>query len=54
VLCLTLPLELGILVGVVINIIFILYHAARPKFSVEMLKVSVPTIAIDIYRIHLV
>lgn len=40
VLCLTLPLELGILSGVVVNIIFILYHAARPKFSVEMLKVS--------------
>lgn len=39
-LCLTLPLELGILTGVVVNIIFILYHAARPKFSVEMLKVS--------------
>ncbi|RVE44146.1 hypothetical protein evm_011193 [Chilo suppressalis] len=38
VLCLTLPLELGILTGVVVNIIFILYHAARPKFSVEMLK----------------
>lgn len=41
VLCLTLPLEMGILTGVVVNIIFILYHAARPKFSVEMLKVSV-------------
>ncbi|XP_026750250.2 sodium-independent sulfate anion transporter [Galleria mellonella] len=38
VLCLTLPLELGILTGVVVNIIFILYHAARPKFTVEMLK----------------
>ncbi|XP_011562861.2 sodium-independent sulfate anion transporter isoform X1 [Plutella xylostella] len=38
ILCLTLPLELGILTGVVVNIIFILYHAARPKFSVEMLK----------------
>lgn len=38
VLCLALPIELGILTGVVVNIIFILYHAARPKFSVEMLK----------------
>ncbi|CAG9584982.1 unnamed protein product [Danaus chrysippus] len=38
ILCLTLPIELGILTGVVVNIIFILYHAARPKFSVEMLK----------------
>lgn len=40
VLCLTLPIELGILTGVIVNIIFILYHAARPKLSVEMLKVS--------------
>ncbi|KAL4707527.1 hypothetical protein ACJJTC_000279 [Scirpophaga incertulas] len=40
VLCLTLPLELGILTGVVVNIIFILYHAARPKFSVDMLKTA--------------
>lgn len=40
VLCLTLPLELGILAGVVANLVFILYHAARPKFSVEMLKVG--------------
>lgn len=39
-LCLTLPIELGILTGVIVNIIFILYHAARPKLSVEMLKVS--------------
>ncbi|XP_075974014.1 epidermal stripes and patches isoform X1 [Anticarsia gemmatalis] len=37
-LCLTLPIELGILTGVIVNIIFILYHAARPKLSVEMLK----------------
>lgn len=45
VLCLTLPIELGILTGVIVNIIFILYHAARPKFSVEMLKVSLPRLA---------
>ncbi|XP_050683537.1 sodium-independent sulfate anion transporter isoform X2 [Leptidea sinapis] len=38
VLCLTLPIEMGILTGVVVNIVFILYHAARPKFSVETLK----------------
>ncbi|XP_045497084.1 sodium-independent sulfate anion transporter isoform X2 [Colias croceus] len=38
VLCLALPIEMGILTGVVVNIVFILYHAARPKFSVEMLK----------------
>lgn len=45
VLCLTLPLELGILTGVVVNIIFILYHAARPKLSVELLKVRPPAAA---------
>ncbi|XP_041978043.1 sodium-independent sulfate anion transporter-like isoform X2 [Aricia agestis] len=38
VLCLTLPIEVGILIGVVVNIVFILYHAARPKFSVELLR----------------
>lgn len=38
--CLVLPLELGILIGVGINLLFILYHAARPKISVERLKVS--------------
>lgn len=37
-LCLMLPIELGILTGVIVNIIFILYHAARPKLSVETLK----------------
>ncbi|XP_049817178.1 sodium-independent sulfate anion transporter [Aethina tumida] len=36
--CLVLPLELGILIGVGINLLFILYHAARPKISVERLK----------------
>ncbi|XP_036146262.1 sodium-independent sulfate anion transporter isoform X2 [Monomorium pharaonis] len=36
--CLVLPLEIGILCGVGINILFILYHAARPKISVEKLK----------------
>jgi len=30
-----LPLELGILVGIGINVIFILYHAARPKIVIE-------------------
>jgi len=37
--CLVLQLEIGILCGVGINILFILYHAARPKISVEKLKV---------------
>ncbi|XP_060522922.1 sodium-independent sulfate anion transporter isoform X2 [Cylas formicarius] len=35
--CLVLPLELGILVGIGINLVYILYHAARPKISVEKL-----------------
>lgn len=35
--CLVLPLEMGILIGVGINVIFILYHAARPKLSTETL-----------------
>ncbi|XP_067006355.2 sodium-independent sulfate anion transporter [Anabrus simplex] len=35
--CLVLQLELGILVGIGINILFILYHAARPKIAVENL-----------------
>lgn len=38
--CLVLPLEQGILVGIGINLIYILYHAARPKISVEKLVVS--------------
>lgn len=37
--CLVLPLEIGILAGIGINIIFILYHAARPKISIEFLSV---------------
>jgi len=39
--CLVLQLEIGILCGVGINILFILYHAARPKITVEKLKVIV-------------
>lgn len=37
--CLVLPLELGILVGIAINIIFILYHASRPKIHMERMIV---------------
>ncbi|XP_022908679.2 sodium-independent sulfate anion transporter isoform X1 [Onthophagus taurus] len=33
--CLLLPLEYGILIGVGLNLVFILYHAARPKILVE-------------------
>lgn len=39
--CLVLQLEIGILCGIGINILFILYHAARPKISVEKLKVNI-------------
>lgn len=35
--CLTLPLEIGILIGIGVNLLFILYHAARPKITVETL-----------------
>ncbi|CAG9859948.1 unnamed protein product [Phyllotreta striolata] len=35
--CLVLALEIGILVGIGINMLFILYHAARPKITVEKL-----------------
>lgn len=38
--CLVLPLELGIMIGIGINVIFILYHAARPKISIEQNSVS--------------
>ncbi|EDW67582.1 sodium-independent sulfate anion transporter [Drosophila virilis] len=36
--CLVLPLQLGILVGIGINVIFILYQAARPKLRIETLS----------------
>ncbi|KAL1495016.1 hypothetical protein ABEB36_010506 [Hypothenemus hampei] len=35
--CLVLPLEIGILVGIGLNLLFILYHAARPKITIEKL-----------------
>lgn len=35
--CLVLPLEMGILLGVGLNVIFILYNAARPKLTTEIL-----------------
>lgn len=41
--CLVLPLELGILVGIGINILFILYHASRPKIHMEKAVVSSDT-----------
>lgn len=36
--CLALPLEIGILTGIGINMAFILYHTARPKITIETLK----------------
>lgn len=36
--CLALPLELGILVGIGINILFILHQSARPKIHVETMR----------------
>ncbi|CAG9773668.1 unnamed protein product [Ceutorhynchus assimilis] len=38
--CLVLPLELGILIGIGLNVLFILYHAARPKISIEKLSTN--------------
>ncbi|KAI4455933.1 sulfate transporter [Holotrichia oblita] len=35
--CLVLPLEYGIIIGVGLNLLFILYHAARPKILLEKL-----------------
>ncbi|XP_065213099.1 sodium-independent sulfate anion transporter isoform X2 [Planococcus citri] len=36
--CLILPLEIGILIGIGLNLVSILYHAARPKISIEIHK----------------
>ncbi|XP_053698359.1 sodium-independent sulfate anion transporter-like [Sabethes cyaneus] len=35
--CLALPIEYGILVGIGLNILFILYHAARPKIHMDQM-----------------
>lgn len=34
------PLELGILIAIGVNLLFILYHSARPKVSLETIEVS--------------
>lgn len=39
--CLILPLEIGVLIGIGLNLVSILYHAARPKLMIEVHKVSV-------------
>lgn len=49
--CLALPLEIGILTGIGINVVFILYHAARPKISIETLRVSLMEVS---KRVHLI
>lgn len=36
--CLVLPLELGVLFGIGLNLMSILYHAARPKISIKECK----------------
>lgn len=36
--CLAFPLEIGICIGIGINMAFILYHAARPKITMEVLQ----------------
>lgn len=38
--CLVLPLEIGVLIGVGLNLVSILYHAARPKLLIEVHKVG--------------
>ncbi|XP_011204094.2 sodium-independent sulfate anion transporter [Bactrocera dorsalis] len=38
--CIVLPIQIGILVGMTINVIFILYSAARPKLRIETLEAS--------------
>uniref|UniRef100_A0A1A9VVG6 STAS domain-containing protein n=1 Tax=Glossina austeni TaxID=7395 RepID=A0A1A9VVG6_GLOAU len=36
--CLVMPLEIGILVAIGVNLLFILYHAARPKIMLETMQ----------------
>lgn len=38
--CLVLPLEIGVLIGIGLNLVSILYHAARPKLLIEVHKVG--------------
>lgn len=39
--CLLLKLELGILLGIIIQILFLLYNAARPKIHMQKLTVKI-------------
>ncbi|XP_013100875.1 sodium-independent sulfate anion transporter [Stomoxys calcitrans] len=36
--CLVMPLEVGILIAIGVNLLFILYHSARPKISLETIE----------------
>uniref|UniRef100_T1GUR8 STAS domain-containing protein n=1 Tax=Megaselia scalaris TaxID=36166 RepID=T1GUR8_MEGSC len=38
--CLVLPLQIGILIGIGINMMFILYHSARPKIRLDKYVVN--------------
>ncbi|XP_065371266.1 sodium-independent sulfate anion transporter-like [Calliphora vicina] len=38
--CLVLPLEIGILIAIGVNLLFILYHSARPKVSLETIETT--------------
>lgn len=47
--CLILPLEIGVLIGIGLNLVSILYHAARPKLLIEVHKVRVAILLPCIY-----
>lgn len=49
--CLALPLELGVLIGVGLNLVSILYHAARPKLLIEVHKVRSMYLSIIFYSV---
>lgn len=49
--CLMLALEIGIVIGIGTNLVFILYHAARPKISMQILKVGQYRIVFCIGRV---
>jgi MFS superfamily sulfate permease-like transporter len=45
--CLGFGLDYGMLIGIVVNLMFILYNAARPKVQVRNLTVSRPVFLIQ-------
>lgn len=50
--CLVFPIELGILVGIGINVLFILYHASRPKIHMERVIVSELKVSFSLQGSH--